>query len=179
MRVGSHPEYSLEGLLLRLKLQYFVHLMWKVDSLEKALMLGKIEGKRRRGHKRIRWLDSITDSMGINFSKLQEIMKESKAWLAAIHGVAKSRAGLSEWMTIYLYSVAQELLSFIYFWDVFICSLILDMFLTEMCVQMIFKLHRVWTAQAHLCMDFFQISVFKNCADICNNLKNLQMIRIA
>ena len=79
-----------------LKLQYFGHLMQRTDSLEKTLMLGKTEGKRRRGQQRIRWLDSITDSVGINFSKLQEITKESKAWLAAIHGLAKSQTALSK-----------------------------------------------------------------------------------
>ena len=86
-----NPEYSLERLMLKLKLQYFDHLIRRADSLEKTLMLGKIEGRRRRGWQRIGWLDSITDSMDVNVSKLQEIVKERGAWCAAVYVVEKSQ----------------------------------------------------------------------------------------
>ena len=84
------PEYSLEGLMLKLKLQYFGHLMRRVDSLEKTLMLGKIEGRRRRGQQRTRWLDSTTDSMDMSLSKLWEIVKDRGAWSSAVHGVTNN-----------------------------------------------------------------------------------------
>ena len=92
--------WILEGLMLKLKLQYFDHLMWRANSLEKALLLGKIEGGKRKGRQRMRWLDDITDSMDINLSKLREMLKDREAWHAAVHGVTKSQIQLRSWTTI-------------------------------------------------------------------------------
>jgi len=94
-----NPEYSLEGLMLKLKLQYFGHLMWRTDSLEKTLMLGKIEGRRRRGWQRSRWLDGITDSMDMSLSELQEMVKDGETWCATFPGVIKCQTWLSNQTT--------------------------------------------------------------------------------
>ena len=131
------PKYSLEGLVLKLKLQYFCHLMWRTDSLEKTLMLGKLKGRRRKGQQKMRWLDRITDSMDTSLNKLQEMVMYREAWPAAVHGVAKSRTWLSDWTELNCQMI-QGTVSFPELWDM--CFSVLFTLLIQtlkFCVEMV------------------------------------------
>ena len=108
------PRCSWEGLMLKLKLQYFGHLTWRADSLEKTLMLGKIEGKRRRESQRMRWLDNVTDSMDRSLSKLRQLVMDREVWHAAVHGVTKSRTWLSDWTELKVYRVKRPNLKWLF-----------------------------------------------------------------
>ena len=142
-----NSEYSLEGLCLKLKLQYYDYLMWRADSSEKTLMLGKIEGKRRRGQQKMRWLYSITDSMDMNVSKLQQIVKDRRDWCATVHGVSKSQMLLSNWTTTIPYWL--KVTSGVYFLER------ASMCIATACRQMpntrrLFSLQYMWQNNMHI-----------------------------
>ena len=142
-----NSEYSLEGLCLKLKLQYYDCLMWRADSSEKTLMLGKSEGKRRRGQQKMRWLYSITDSMDMNVSKLQEIVKDRRDWCATVHRVSKSQMLLSNWTTTIPYKL--RVTSGVYFLER------ASMCIATACRQMLntrrlFSLQYMWPNSMHI-----------------------------
>ena len=131
-------EYLLEGLMLKLKLQYFGHLIWRANSLEKTLMLGKTEGRRRREWQSLRWLDGITDSIDMNLSKLQEIVENRGAWRAAINRVAKSQTGLSNWTTMGVMSFYSDSKMYLFFRFTFWYTYIQSQLTNRFCFRALF-----------------------------------------